>query len=113
MKLVVAYIKPDLLDDVMYALHNVGGLRGASVADGRGFGAWRMDLTPEELDREPSNYRPHVRIEVVCSDDTAPAIAQTIADNARTGLPGDGVVYTTPVSECLSVRTGGPDERLA
>ena len=113
MKLVVAYIKPELLDDVTYALHNIDGLRGASITEGRGFGAWRMDLTPEELDREPSNFRPHVRIEVVCSDDTARTIAKTIADNARTGLPGDGLVHTVAVGECVRVRTGEPDERFA
>lgn len=39
MKLIIAFIKPQMLSDVILALHEVHLLPGISVTDVRGFGA--------------------------------------------------------------------------
>lgn len=100
------------MNDVVYALHEIQGLRGASICDGRGFGAWRMDKPPEATQRETENFRPHVRIEIVCSDEVASAVVNCISENARTGLPGDGLVFTIDVDSCVRIRTGRADELI-
>jgi len=112
MKVVIAYIKPGMLDDVVYALHGVEGLRGASICDGRGFGAWRLDESPEAIQREPGNFRPHVRLEIVCSDDVAAEVVKVINASARTGMSGDGLVFTIGADTCTRIRTGEADERI-
>ncbi len=112
MKIVIAYVKPEMLDDVLYALHEVKGLRGASICDGRGFGAWRLDESPEAIQREPGNFRPHVRMEILCSDEVAAEVAKAISASARTGMPGDGLVFTVDADTCIRIRTGEADERI-
>ena len=110
MKIVIAYVKPEMFDNVVYALHEVKGLRGASVCDGRGFGAWRLDETPEAIQRESENFRPHARIEIICSDDVAEKVVEVISTGARTGMPGDGLVFTVDAEKCIRIRTGEADE---
>ena len=112
MKIVVAYIKPEMLADVVYALHGVEGLRGASVCDGRGFGARRLDESPEAIQRGPSNFRPHVRMETVCSDDIAAEVVKAISASGRTGMSGDGLVFIIDADTCIRIRTGEADGRV-
>ena len=112
MKIVIAHIKPEMLADVVYALHGVEGLRGASICDGRGFGAWRLDESPEAIQRESSNFRPHVRMEIACSDEVAAEVVKAISKSARTGMSGDGLVFTIDADTCIRIRTGEADERI-
>ena len=112
MKIVIAYIKPEMLDDVVYALHGVEGLRGASVCDGRGFGAWRLDESPEAIQREPGNFRPNMRIEIVCSNEVAEEVVRVICASGRTGMSGDGLVFTVGAEACIRIRTGEADEGI-
>jgi len=112
MKIVIAYIKPEMLDDVAYALHGVEGLRGASICDGRGFGAWRVDEPPDAIQREPGNFRPNMRIEIVCSDDVAAEVVEAICTNGHTGKLGDGIVVTSEADTCIRIRTGEAEEGI-
>ncbi len=112
MKIVIAYIRPEMLDDVIYTLHGVEALRGASICDGRGFGAWRLDESPEAIQREPGNFRPHVRMEIACSDDVAAEVVKAISASAHTGMSGDGLVFTIDADTCVRIRTGETDERI-
>ena len=111
MKIVIAYVRPEMFDDVVYALHAVKGLRGASISDGRGFGAWRLDESPEAIQKESGNFRRHVRLEIICSDDVAAEVVKTISTSGRTGIWGDGLVFTMDVGTCIRIRTGEADER--
>ncbi|MCD6327266.1 P-II family nitrogen regulator [bacterium] len=112
MKIVIAYIKPEMLSDVVYALHGLEGLRGASICDGRGFGAWRLDESPEAVQREPGNFRPHARIEIACSDNMTAEVMKTICESARTGMPGDGLVFSIDADTCVRICTGEPDAEI-
>ena len=112
MKLVIAYIKPDMLEEVIRALHAVRGIRGASICEGRGYGAWRMDLPAEAVRKEGSNYRPHIRVEVICSDEVAVDALGAITTSARTGLTGDGVAFMLHGDTCMRISTGEADDRL-
>ena len=106
MKIVIAYIKPEMLDNVVYALHGVKDLHGSSICEARGFGMWRMNESPEEVQRETGNFLPNIRIEIVCSENVANKVINVIKENSRTGMSGDGIVFTADADKCFSIRTG-------
>ncbi|MHC4915028.1 MAG: P-II family nitrogen regulator [Planctomycetota bacterium] len=106
MKLITAYIKPNMLNEVIFALHGVEGLTGASVSSGQGFGRHRMRESPGEVEREESNMSPHVRVEVACADGAAAAIVEAIQKHAHTGLHGDGLVCVQPLKDCVRICGG-------
>lgn len=112
MKLVVVYVRPEMVNDVIYALHDVEGVRGVSAYEGRGFGAWRLEDPLEAAQREGDDFRAHVRLETVCSDETAKKVMRTIIESAQTGMTGDGIVYAVDVVECIRIRTGEIDKDI-
>jgi nitrogen regulatory protein P-II 2 len=108
MQLVIAYIRPDRLPAVKQALYS-RGLYSMSVSHIEGCGRQKgftesyMGVVMEV------NLLKKVRIEMGISDDLAEAAMQTIAEAARTGKEGDGVIFALPVSRALRVRTGDSD----
>jgi nitrogen regulatory protein P-II 1 len=48
---------------------------------------------------------------VLCHDDRASEIVETIATAARTGKIGDGKIWVMPIESLMRIRTGelGPD----
>jgi nitrogen regulatory protein P-II 1 len=54
---------------------------------------------------------PKVRIEVLVEDHDAGRVIDALAAAARTGVIGDGKVWTTPVQDVVRIRTGerGPE----
>ncbi len=112
MKTIVAYVRPEMLNDVTYALHETKGVQGTSTSQGQGFGAWRLNETNGELQREERNFLPHVRIEIVCSKENCEGIVKAVIASAGTGKAGDGVVFVTDVDVCYKIRTGESEEPL-
>jgi len=48
---------------------------------------------------------------IVVPDDKAPTIIQTIINANKTGSPGDGKIFVSPVNESVRVRTGERDSK--
>ena len=99
MKQVIAFIKPHQLSPVAMGLREIQELTGLSIGKGQGFGR----RTPGALRAASSKmkWRPHVRIEVFCSDQRLKDVLGCIAADADTGLTGDGKIYVTEVVEAL------------
>jgi len=53
---------------------------------------------------DPSNLSESVKFEVVCDDDTADRVVHTIAQAAKTGYPGDGIVAIETVEKMWRIR---------
>lgn len=109
MKRIIAVIKPNMLDDVIFALHQIENFPGATMTDVRGMGlGFRGHV--KEHDQSPSfGYPAQVRIEVVCIDDHVNRIVTTIENNARTGKPDDGKIFISPVDGAVRISTGQRD----
>ncbi len=45
------------------------------------------------------------KIEIVCNDEDSGEIIEIIKINARTGNPGDGIIYITNVEKVVHIRT--------
>lgn len=106
MKLITAYVKPNMLTNVTFALHKVDGLTGASISEGQGFGRHRMQESPGDVDKEEGNLSPHVRLEIACSDEVAAAVVDTIEKQAHTGLHGDGIICVQTLNDCVRICGG-------
>lgn len=110
MKLVVAIVKPHKLDEVKEALRGVD-VQGLTTTDVEGFGRQRGHTEVYRGAEYQVDFVPKVRVEVLCDDDRAKEIVETIAQAARTGKIGDGKIWVTPVEQVVRIRTGemGPD----
>jgi nitrogen regulatory protein P-II 1 len=110
MKLVVAIIKPFKLDDVKTAVQELG-VQGMTITEVQGFGRQRGHTEVYRGAEYTIDFVPKVRMEVLCEDDAAATIVQSIIDAARTGKIGDGKVWVVPVEAAWRIRTGeaGPD----
>ena len=105
MKLVVAIIKPHVVDQVNEVL---GGLdvNGITLTEVRGHGRQRGHNEVYRGGEYHVDFLPKVRIEVLTSDGLADAVANTIVEKARTGKIGDGKLWILPVDHSVRIRTG-------
>ena len=106
MKHIIAFIKSNMLDDVIFALHDIENFPGASISDVQGIGSGSRNHL-EYADRTPFHGFPKsVRMEIVCATAQAEKIIETIRDKAHTGLPDDGKIYISAVEDAIRIRTG-------
>jgi len=47
-----------------------------------------------------------VKLVVVCGQDDTEEVIEIIQNHARSGQPGDGIIYVTPVSQSIHIRSG-------
>lgn len=109
MKLVVAIVRPEKVNDVLEALYR---------AEVRGFSMSRVQGHGGELDRVET-YRgttvkmglsEKVRFEVAVSDDFVQTTIDALCEGARTGEVGDGKIFVTALERAVRIRTGETDE---
>ncbi|SKA80483.1 P-II family nitrogen regulator [Desulfobaculum bizertense] len=108
MKLIIAYIRPERLNDVKQALFakNIFSMTVTNVlGSGRqkGFHETYRGL-PVEV-----NLLKKVRLEIGVNDEFEEAALDAISDGARTGAEGDGVIFVLDIARSLRVRTGETD----
>ncbi len=102
---VEAFIRPQKLDDVTAALHEIG-VYAMSISDIRGAGK-QKGITQHYRGTEYTvNLLPKTKIEIVAPDEQAHQIAEIIAEKAQTGEIGDGKIFLYPVTEAVRIRTG-------
>lgn len=106
MQEVKAIIRPERLDAVLHALHEMPDLPGVTVSEVRGIGR-RMDAREGEVQYGET---PMVKIEVVVSDTLVDRVVRAIETAARTGRPGDGKLFVYAVAKARRLRTGEGDE---
>lgn len=106
MKQVIAIVRPNTLERIEHALHSLEHFPGITLfrvkGESRGRGPGHH-YQPSEWDIERHEREMLV---LVCADDLAPQLVGTIRDAAHTGLPGDGLIVVSEVSEVVRIRTG-------
>lgn len=106
MKCIIAFVKPNMLDDVIFGLHEMEGFTGASISEVRGIGSGSGDHE-KHADRAPYHgYPKSIRMEIICSAARHEGIVDTIRTKAHTGLPHDGKIYVSAVEDAVRIRTG-------
>lgn len=109
MKMVIAYIKPHKLSEVVLALQEVEGLTGATFSEVRGFGRGRASNAPDRVREEAGDFVPRVRVEVACADDLVDLVVGAIEQSAHTGLRGDGKILVYTLEKAVRISTGERD----
>lgn len=105
MKEIKAHIRPERVEAVAGALHEAGirhftTIHVRSFGGGPDSGEGRVSLEVGEW------YTEHAKLEFVCPAPQADALVTLILEAARTGEPGDGIVFVYDVDLAVKVRTG-------
>jgi len=108
MKLIVAIIRSEKLNDVLEALFKAE-VRGLSISRIQGHGGetergetYRGTTVKMELSEK-------VRLEIGVSDHFVEPTVRAILAGARTGEVGDGKIFVLPVEKVYRIRTGEQD----
>ncbi len=100
MKEIKAIIKPDLLEKVMDELRQHTDLPGATICEVNGFG--------REKGSGGFGHQRMIKLEIVVPDHLAESVRDLIAMHARTGQPGDGLIFIIPVESGVRIQSGKP-----
>ncbi len=105
MKMVLAIIRPEKLEDVKKALESKGFV-AMTVNEVKGRGE-QKGITLQFRGRTMEvDLLPKVEIFVVVKDENVDAVVDTIIKSARTGRYGDGKIFIIPVEKSIRIRTG-------
>jgi len=105
MRQIKAFVRSGAVDQVVRALE-AAGVPGVTVSTVHGVG---YGYEPEHFTLAPRDvaHAPRIgKVEVVCRAQDTDRLVRAIADAARSGLAGDGIVYVAPVERAVKVRTG-------
>jgi nitrogen regulatory protein PII len=108
-KKIEAIVKPHKLDEVKTALTQVG-IQGLTVSEVRGFGRQKGHKEQYRGAEYTVDLVPKVKVEVVVSDQAAPAAVEAITRAAKTGEIGDGKIFVYQLEQAVRIRTGEKGE---
>ena len=109
MKLIVAIIRPEKLQQTKQALAEAG-VTGITVSDVRGHGRQKGHTEFYRGSEHQVDLLPKARLDIVAADAAVSGIVQTIVSSAQTGKMGDGKIFLLPVEQVVRVRTGEAGE---
>jgi len=105
MKKIEAIIRHFRLEEVKNALHDKG-INGMTVTEVRGFGRQKGHTERYRGAEYSVDFVPKAKLEIICGDDTADAVVDTILQTAHTGEIGDGKIFITDLQDAIRIRTG-------
>ncbi|HJQ20157.1 MAG TPA: P-II family nitrogen regulator [Gemmatimonadaceae bacterium] len=109
MKLVVAIVRPEKLNDVLEALYRAD-VRGLTITRVRGHGGEIEDVETYRGMTVKVELHDKVRLEIGVSDHFVEPTVQAILGAASTGDVGDGKIFVLPVERVYRIRTGEQDQ---
>ena len=105
MKLIIAYIQPEALNEVKQSLYDTEVYK-MSITNAMGCGQQKgYHETYRGADIEV-NLLKKVRIEIAVNDEFVESTTDAIIKGARTGNIGDGKIFVLDLPECIRIRTG-------
>jgi nitrogen regulatory protein P-II 1 len=108
MKLVVAIVRPEKLNEVLEALYRAE-VRGLTISRVRGHGGEVEDVETYRGMTVKMELHDKVRLEIGVSDHFVEPTVRAILSAGRTGEVGDGKIFVLPVEKVYRIRTGEED----
>jgi nitrogen regulatory protein P-II 1 len=109
MKLIVAIIRPDRLNEVLEALYRAE-VRGLTVSRVMGHGGETDRVETYRGTTVKMELQEKVRLEIGVSEPFVKVTIKAILNAAHTGEVGDGKIFVLDVEEVHRIRTGERDE---
>ncbi len=108
MKLIVAIVRSEKLNDVLEALFKAE-VRGLSISRVQGHGGETERVETYRGTTVKMELSEKVRLEIGVSDHFVEPTVRAILAGARTGEVGDGKIFVMPVEKVYRIRTGEED----
>jgi len=113
MKLIIAIIQPNKLEDVKVALTEVEVFR-LTVMDCQGFGRQKGHTDAYRGHEFTVNLLRKVQLQIAVNDEFVEPTINAVLKAGRSskkGEIGDGKIFVLPLEDCIRIRTGerGPD----
>jgi nitrogen regulatory protein P-II 1 len=108
MKLVVAIIRPEKLNEVLEALYRAE-VRGLTISRVRGHGGEVEEVETYRGMTVKMELHDKVRLEIGVSDHFVEPTVRAILSTGATGEVGDGKIFVLPVEKVYRIRTGEED----
>ncbi|HYN43789.1 MAG TPA: P-II family nitrogen regulator [Thermoanaerobaculia bacterium] len=109
MKLVVAVIRPEKVNDVLEALFRAD-VKGLTISRVQGHGGETERVETYRGTTVKMELSEKVRLEIGVSNHFVEPTIKAIATAARTGEVGDGKIFVLPVEKIVRIRTGEVDQ---
>lgn len=109
MKLVVAVVRTEKLNDVLEALFRAE-VRGLTISRVKGHGGELERVQTYRGTTVKMELCDKVRVEIGVSDHFVEPTVEAILGSARTGEVGDGKIFVLPVEKVYRIRTGEEDQ---
>jgi nitrogen regulatory protein P-II 1 len=109
MKLIVAVIRPERLNEVLEALYRTE-VRGLTVSRVLGHGGETERVETYRGTTVKVELQEKVRLEIGVSEPFVQVTINAILDSARTGEVGDGKIFVLDVAQVYRIRTGEKNE---
>ena len=105
MKLIIAYIQPEKLNDVKQSLYK-NDIYKLSVTNALGCGQQKGYHESYRGADIEVNLLKKLRLEVAVSEEYVQKTIDAIIDGAKTGEIGDGKILVMDIGQCIRIRTG-------
>jgi nitrogen regulatory protein P-II 1 len=110
MKLVVAIVRPEKLNDVLEALYRAE-VRGLTISRVEGHGGETEEVETYRGMTVKVELQDKVRLEIGVSDHFVEPTVKAILSAGTTGQVGDGKIFVLPVEKVYRIRTGEEDQQ--
>lgn len=108
MKLIVAIVRPEKLNDVLKALYKAE-VKGLTVSKVQGHGGETDQVENYRGTTVKVELHEKFRIEIGVSEHFVETTVKAILASAKTGEVGDGKIFVLPVEHVYRIRTGELD----
>jgi len=105
MKLIIAIIQPDRLDEVREELYRAQ-VNLMTVSEVLGHGRQKGVTEVYRGIREMGNMLRKIRLEIAVNENFVESTIKALIKGARTGEVGDGKIFVIDLKECIRIRTG-------
>ena len=109
MKLVIAIVRPEKLNDVLEALYRAE-IRGLTISRVQGHGGEVEVVETYRGMTVKMALHDKVRLEIGVSDGFVDPTVRAILSAGATGQVGDGKIFVVPVEKVYRIRTGEEDQ---
>lgn len=99
MKMIVAIVRPFLIDRIVAALEDTENFPGITVSDAEGFGQRLKNSYSSQLDP----FQPKKEIKIAAPDEMVEPLVEIIVKCAHTGKRGDGIVWVLPIEQSVLI----------